>query len=324
MDGSYEFKIDVGGSDTLQTLADRIGSGTTLAKATLLNDGTNIAPYRLNIASLVSGAAGELIIDDGSTCLGVNTLTQAQDARMFYGGNTDGGVLLTSSDNTFDNVVEGLTFTATGLSDKPVTVTVERNLDTIVTAMKGLADDYNSARDQISQDEAYDADKQILGILQGDSTLQSIEQRLYRMFTSTTNKAGSLQRLSDLGLTYGNGGHLSFNEDKFRAAMNANPDAVQQFFAQTDQGVAAQIKKQIAGITDTGGLIDQKSTALQSRKDLMQQRVDQLNEQLDRKRARMLAQFQAMEAALAQLQSQQQAITNWASTASSTNYSSSG
>lgn len=321
IDGSFEFKLDVGGSDTLESLASRIGSGTTLASATILNDGTSVAPYRLNIASLASGAAGELIIDDGSTNLGVTTLTRAQDARMFYGGNGDSGILLTSSDNTFDNIVPGLTFTASGVSDTPVTITVERDIDGLVTAMTSLVDTFNTLRDQIDEYQSYDAENEVVGILQGDSTLQAIEQRLYKMFTTTTNKEGSLQRLSDIGLSYGNGGKLSFDEDKFRAAATANPETVQTFFTETDTGVAVQLKEQIEAITDTDGLISQKDTALQSRKDLMETRIERLNEQLERKRARLLTQFQAMEAALASLQSQQQTITNWADSLSSSSSS---
>ena len=312
IDGSFEFKLDIGGSDTLESLATRIGASTTLASATVLDDGTSVAPYRLNITSLASGAAGELIIDDGSTNLGVTTLTRAQDARVFYGGNGDSGILLTSSDNTFDNVVSGVTLTASSTSDTPVTITVERNVDSLVTAMTSLVDAFNTLSNQINEYQAYDAENKTLGILQGDSTLQMIEQRLYRMFTSTANRNGSLQRLSDIGLRYGSGEQLTFDEDKFRAAVAANPDAVQTFFAETDKGVAVQLKEQIEAITDTDGLIEKKNAALQSRRDLLQERVDQLNEQLDRKRARLLSQFQAMEAALAQLQSQQQTIANWA------------
>ena len=43
--------------------------------------------------------------------------------RVLFGGNTGAGVLLTSSSNTFTNVVDGLDLTVSSLSDEPVTVT---------------------------------------------------------------------------------------------------------------------------------------------------------------------------------------------------------
>ena len=324
IDGAFEFKLDVGGSDTLQSLADRISAETTLARATVMNDGTNMAPYRLSISALTSGTAGELIIDDSSTDLGVTTLARAQDARVYFGGNSTNGVLLTSSSNTFTNVVDGLTFTANGIDERAVSITVDRDTESIGTALKGLADDYNTVVDRISQATAYDSEKQVLGILQGEGTINSIQQRLYRMFTGAVQSGGSFTRLSQLGLGSAPGGKLSFDEDKFKAAYAANPDAVERFFSDPTNGAAVQIKKQIDAITDTGGLIENRTGALSDTKTLLQTRVDQLNEQLDRKRARLLAQFQAMEQALSQLQSQQQALSGFASSLSTATSSTTG
>ena len=289
-----------------------------------MNDGTNMAPYRLSISALTSGTAGELIIDDSSTDLGVTTLARAQDARVYFGGNSTNGVLLTSSSNTFTNVVDGLTFTANGIDERAVSITVDRDTESIGTALKGLADDYNTVVDRISQATAYDSEKQVLGILQGEGTINSIQQRLYRMFTGAVQSGGSFTRLSQLGLGSAPGGKLSFDEDKFKAAYAANPDAVERFFSDPTNGAAVQIKKQIDAITDTGGLIENRTGALSDTKTLLQTRVDQLNEQLDRKRARLLAQFQAMEQALSQLQSQQQALSGFASSLSTATSSTTG
>jgi flagellar hook-associated protein 2 len=315
IDGSYEFKIEIGGSDTLETLASRIGTETTLATATLLNDGTRLTPYRLSLASRVGGTVGGLIIDDSLTDLGVSTLAPAQDARVFFGGNVDSGVLLTSSSNTFDNVIEGLTFNVNSVDDQPVTVSVNRDLDTLVTALKGLVDDFNTAVDRVRETGAYDAAKETPGILQGEGALYTIESRLSRMFTSTLYAGGAFTRLADVGIQTESGGHLSFDEEQFRAAYETDPEGIERFFTDTNYGVAVQIQKQIEQITDTDGLIPHATATLDGRTELLQERVTGLNEQLDRKRARLLREFQAMETALAQLQSQQTALSTLSSLA---------
>jgi flagellar hook-associated protein 2 len=321
IDGSYEFQLEIGGSDTLETLASRIGTETTLATATLLNDGTQLSPYRLNISARVGGAAGALLIDDSATDLGVSTLAPAQDARVFFGSSTDSGVLLTSSTNTFDNAIEGLTLNATGVSDQPVTVSVNRDLDTLVTTLQGLVDDYNAAVDRVQEAGAYDAETETPGILQGEGTLNTIESRLSRMFINTIYAGGPFTRLSDVGIKSESGGHFTFDEEQFREAYQTDPEGIERFFTDSQFGVAVQIQTQINQITDTEGLIPQATATLDEHSDLLQERVTELNDQLDRKRARLTTEFQAMEAALAQLQSQQAALTSLAALADS--YSSS-
>jgi flagellar hook-associated protein 2 len=313
IDGSYEFKLNIGGSDTLETLASRISSSTTLAQGTILNDGTPTTPYRLSVTALVSGARGALLIDDSEVNLGVATLTQAQDARLLYGPDANNGVLVTSSDNTFTDVVPGLTLTAASVSDQAVTVTVDRDLSTLLDTFSGLVDDYNSALDRMNAVTAYDADTETAGILQGESTLFTVQSRLRRMFTGVVATSGSITRLSQVGLKFSSGGHLSFDGDKFKTAYAQDPDAVQSFFADATNGVAVTMKKQVEAITTSGGLIEKRTRTFDSQKTLLQDRVTQLNDRLDRKRAQLERNFQAMESALAILQNQQQQITAMAS-----------
>jgi flagellar hook-associated protein 2 len=313
IDGSFEFTLEIGGSDTLESLVTRIGAETTLASAALINDGTGVAPYRLNITSRASGAGGALIIDDSLTNLGMSTLTTAQDARLLYGGSADSGVLITSSDNTFENVIDGLTITAQQVSDTPVSVTVDRDLDQLVATMKGLVTDFNSAMDAIAEAGDYDEETETLGVLQGEGTLRNVENRLYRHFTKQQWYTGSLKRLSEIGIEPSTGARLAFDEDKFRAAYEADPEAVTRFFTDETSGVATTLEEEIKKITEADGMIDRRTATLQDRKELFEDRVDTLNERLARKRERLLRQFQAMEVALAELQSQSAALTDLSS-----------
>ncbi len=316
IDGSYEFHFDIGGSETLETLANRISEESTLASATILNDGTGIAPYRLNITARVSGSAGDLIIDDTGTDLGITTLSQAQDARIFFGGNAQTGMLLTSSDNTFEDVVEGLTLTANSVSDEPVTVTVDRDLEALIKAIKGLVDDYNGAMGRIREAGDYDEETETRGVLMGESTLYSVEQRLYKLFSGSISSGTQFDRFSDLGVKTVSGGRLSFDEEKFREAYALDPQGVTDFFTAAEVGVAHVLKEQVEAITDSAdGLIARRDDSLGDQKEILQERVETLNERLERKRMRLLRDFQAMESALSMMQSQQNALSSLASMA---------
>lgn len=315
IDGSYEFRLEIGGAETLSSLAERIGTETTLAKASVLNDGTALAPYRLSIASLVSGAGGALLIEDDGVGLDATTLTRAQDARIFFGDSAESGVLLTSATNEFRNVVQGLSLTVNSVGDDPVTVKVTRDIEALTTAMEGLVDDFNSVVDAIKDLTAYDEENEKLGLLQGESTIATVEDRLYRMFNVTERVSGSALRMSDLGLSFISGNRLSFNATKFREAYDADPEAVAAAFTEETRGLADQLKEKLEQITESDGLIASRTETFDQQSQLLEDRIDTLNERLDRKRVRLAREFQAMEAALAQMQSQQSTLANLASLA---------
>jgi flagellar hook-associated protein 2 len=210
-----------------------------------------------------------------------------------------------------------LTFTVAGVSDQPVSVTVNRDLETLVTTLQGLVDDFNAAVDKAQKAGAYDANTETPGILQGEGALNTIESRLANMFLNTVYATAGLLRLSDVGIRSDSGGHFRFDEEAFRTAYNKDPEGVERFFTDPDHGVAVQMQAQIEQMTDSDGLIPQATATLDDRTELLQERVDQLNEQLDRKRARLTREFQAMEAALAALQSQQTALSSLAALANS-------
>lgn len=303
LDGSFEFHIQISGADTLSSVASRIASQTTLADASVLNDGTSVSPYRLSITSRSSGRAGELILDSDTGDLDFSALAEARDARVLFGGA--GGLLLTSSSNTFGDTVAGLSVTASAVSNDPVTVTVERDIETVVSAVKDLIDGYNQAQKRIGDLSSYNADTNERGILLGDSTLQTIQSRLNRYFSRSYSVAGtSLTRLSQIGVTF-SGGQLSFDEQKFRDAYAADPAGVTAFFTDANTGVGTQLKKDLTALTDDNGPIKLRANALDSQHELLQKRSDQLNELLTAKEDRLRNEFATMETVLSQLQSQQ-------------------
>lgn len=315
IDGSYETRIQVSANETLAGLATRINQAGPLASASILYDGNPINPYRLQIASSRPGLAGELVIDETGIGLDLAVLTRAQDARLILGNDAEHGVLITSSSNTIANVVPGLTVTLNGVSDGPVTVTVNQEVKAAIEALEGLATAFNALMDRIKELAGYNKSTEKAGILLGESTVRAVENRIFRLVTGTVPGApGGLQRLSEVGLRL-EAGKLSFDADKFQKALAGNPDGVIEFFTQEKTGAAAWIKQQIEAITGSEGLISRRAEALGRKTEVLKQRVAALNELLDRKQQRLTRQFNALERALAELQSQQTALAQLASLA---------
>ncbi|MGD8450456.1 MAG: flagellar filament capping protein FliD [Phycisphaerae bacterium] len=316
LDGSFEFEITSHGGETLSDLVSQI-NGTTLAKASLINDGSAVAPYRLSITSRMTGRVGELILDGGDTDFDFATMTRAQDASVVLGDSVNGGVLVTSSNNTLTDVVPGLTLNLTAVDDEPVTITVDRDLSTLTTTLAGMVESYNSLMDRIDELSGYNAETEEAGILLGDGTLQLVETRLMRSFNGSVSGAGSLiTRLSQVGVKLSEG-QLTFDETKFLEAYNEDPEDVIRFFTAEDNGLAVKLEDQLEYMTESQGLLDRRDSALESQREMLSTRVEQLNELLEAKRERMLNQFITMEQTLGQLQSQQTALQNLSDSISS-------
>ncbi|MFH1747161.1 MAG: flagellar filament capping protein FliD [Planctomycetota bacterium] len=311
LDGTYEFNFEINTGDTLDDLVSRIDA-TSLASASLINDGSAAAPYRLSVVSSVSGLPGELILDGFETDFDFSALTDAQDAKIVMGNNANNGVVITSSSNTITDIVDGLTLNLTATSDEPITVTVDRDMDSMISTLSGLVDDFNSIISRISELSGYNVDTETAGLLLGDSTVQTLENRLHRAFTGAIPGAtGNLTRFSQLGVKVGTGGQLIFDAERFREVYEADPEEVTNFFTTAETGLAITLKEQLKQITQTGGLLDRRDNALEDQRELLGDRVERLNELLAQKRLRMLREFQMMEQALGQLQSQQAALNSF-------------
>ncbi len=318
IDGSYEYTIEVSGTESLDDLIARIND-TTLASANVINDGSGIAPYRLNLASRASGAIGELLIDGSALGVDFTTLSTARDARIVVGDDPANGLVVTSATNTFEDVVGGLSITVEDASDEPITVNVDRDAEAVLEAFRNIATDFNTIVDRIRESSSFDLETEARGVLLGENVPRQVQQRMFRLFTqSIPGATGTLRSLRDIGFELGEGTTLSFNEDRFREAYDADPQAVTQFFTNTENGAGAYLKEQLDRIAEADGLIDRRSDALESRAELMRERIETMNDRLDRKRDRLLRQFISMEESLALLQSQQNAIASFGAQPAST------
>lgn len=310
VDGSFEFTYTLNGQESLNDLVSRINADGRIATASLFNDGSGITPYRLSIGATGSGSAGELILD-GTGGFDFRTLTRAQDAAITLGeGN---GLLLTSSTNTFSNVIEGLTLNVSNVDDRAVTVTVGTDVDVVVTALKGFVEDFNATTKRIKEVGSYDLASEKAGVLLGDSAISTIESRLLAMVSGSSASGTSVTRLSQVGITFTDGRTLAFDETAFRNALAADPEAVIRFFTDEDTGRAVKMKSTLESLSGSEGVIKRRNAALDKQREALTTRITQLTELLDLKKARLTKQFIAMEQAMSTLQAQGSALAGLAS-----------
>ncbi len=340
VDGSAEVLVEFAATDTLQDIADAINDANAPVRATIINDGTGSNPYRLSFTARESGTAGQFIIDDAGLGLNLDTLNAGEDSLVFY-GSTDpaSAVLLTSSVNTLDGVIPGVTIDLNGVSEDPVTVTVTRDNAKIEGAIDGFITAYNALVDRIGFVTRYDEETETKGPLLGETTLSTLRNVLAR--TALANPVGvddEFDRMTEVGVSVIAGGKLSLDRDKLRAAMEQDFEAVADLFAARDVvapesetelddgvfvrntgaeeeferlGVIFQFEELADDYLDSiDGILTRKDRTFTDQITMQEGRIAHFNELLEIKRQRLEVQFLAMEQALASLSTQQSSLAS--------------
>ena len=231
IDGSWEKTITVKPTDTLDSVQKAIQTLSWGLSATIVNDGSDASPYRLSLTSTNSGKSGRVVFDSGAVNLGERTLVAAQDAAVFIGGDAGTSpILVRASSNEVSGAIRGVTLSLTGVSDKPVTLNVARNVDNIVTAAGSFVEGFNTLVTALKDYTKFDTSTNTRGDLLGDPAAQSVENEIYGMINTVGSTSGKYRIAADVGFTIGADGALAFDEDKFRTAFADDPDAVTSLF----------------------------------------------------------------------------------------------
>ncbi len=341
INGTFERTVSFDSTATLEDVRDAINDAGIGVSATIVNDGGGVSPYRLSLTSEHSGAVGRVVIDTGSFNLGLQNLSEGRDAVVFFGSDDPAsGIALSSSTNTLDGVIQGVSIDLTGTSDETVELNVTRDTGAIEEAISKFVDAFNGVLNKIEQYDKYDAENEIRGVLLGDSTVNNIKRALYRVVQGEADGVdGQFQRLFQVGVKIGDGAKLEFDTSRFRDALEtdfANVEALFSaknlestggqeeifpgVFVNVDEdtysalGVPAQLDLLVKSFTNSiDGTLTIRSQTIDSQIGLSEDRIDQLDIKLAAKQAKLELEFLQMEQAIASLQTQSQALTGLSS-----------
>ncbi len=218
------------------------------------------------------------------------THSAAQDAVIQVDGEE-----LRSSSNKFDNVVAGLNIevyqtseaasssdtstttikgtAADGSDDKTVktyNVNVATDSSSSATKMQNFVNAYNtmvSSLTALSKSNTYTngASNEDGGDLAGDSSVTSVMNQLQNMVTRFSKSEGGMT-IFDMGLTFNKDGTLSFSSSDFSKAMESNPNAVNDMFTNSSDGLLTKMDSYLDSYTESSGILDQRTQRLNSEK----------------------------------------------------------
>ena len=300
--------ITLDGTETLEGVAAKINADTALG---LKASTVQVAPgqFALQISAGTSGT------DAGFTIGGTefSSTSIGQDAELQVGGTGTGttGYTIRSTTNTFEGVLTGTTFTVSKEEPSPVTVTVAADPAAVTTKVSGLVDAINKA---ISTIKTYtDNTPGSKAALRGEYAVSSISGQL---LAAVSEAIGADVSPAQVGFQTTREGLITFDKEKFTAALKATPELAQQIVAGSGvagepgavEGLAARVRDvaKVASDATTGSLTSmakgQDSLALD-----IKDRIADWDLRLAARRVALTRQFTAMETALSSLNNQ----SNW-------------
>lgn len=225
-------------------------------------------------------------------------------------------------------------------------ITVTRDTDKIVDAMKNFIDEYNklvkTISDLLNEDASYRdyapltdeqraemTDKQIElweekakeGLLRRDSILSQFLQDMRSIWYETNSSGYAIYQFGIETGEWSSRGQLAFTSDgeaTLRAMLASDPTGVMNFFANSVDGAAVRVNEVIRGVANTSsgspgtlvqmagikGMASETNNTLYEQMKKIDEQIERLKDQYEKEKERYWNQFNTMEQAIANMNSQ--------------------
>jgi flagellar hook-associated protein 2 len=303
-------------TDSIQNVLDRISNSTAGVTATY--DSLN---NRFVLTDKSTGDMGISIQDvagkgnfAAATGLSAGTLQRGQN--LLYTLNN--GPQLVSQSNTINSTSSGITgLSVTALkANSSVNIAVSSDTTKISNAIQQFVKDYNTVQTAISAQQIVSTDssgKTNPGTLTGDLTSSNIASQLRSsVFSAVSGLSGVISQLSDLGIqTNGQDNTLKIsNQDTLTNALATNLSAVKSFFTDATNGWTTQVNNYINNTIGDNGTVTNHLASLQTQTNNLSTQIANLEKKITSDSAKWTSEFQAMEQAESQINSQMQYLTS--------------
>ncbi len=299
--GETDLQSDTAGG-TLEQRAAAINDADAGVRATLVRTGTSggTDQYRLLVESSTTGVAQgfELTGTDGAPLLGGATVRAGRDASIEIGG-----IVATSTSNTFADVVPGVTLTLSGSAAGTADVAVTRDAATRSASVKSFVDEINAVLTQVASLTSTSTTAK--GILAGDSTLRRVAGALQDAIYPPDGTS-----MAKFGIQIDRYGKLTFDADTFAASYAADPAATTAAFTGAG-GFASRVETIAKAASDkydgtvTGAITSHNATITR-----LNENISRWDDRLELRRTALERQYTALETALSQLQGQSSWLTS--------------
>lgn len=284
--------FELGGYATLDEAAKAINAADLGVQATLVRSNGEVS---LVMTSAETGLANAFDMTlAGNAAATSTTLSTAADARIRMGGSFGaGGIELTSSSNTFDNVIDGVSLSVNKVhtaGDAALTLTIDQDKAGTQAKAQTFVDAFNTLMSSFDSLTASGGESSKRGALAGDSSIRSIESRLNGLLR--TDFGGT--SLINFGISADRNGKLTIDSKRFEAAVARNPEGFEALFTGKDN-LLDSIDKTVASYTSsTNGMLKNRMDTLDMSLRRIDEQFENLQQQYDTHYSRYLKQFTSM------------------------------
>jgi flagellar hook-associated protein 2 len=318
-DGSDPVSITIGPDDTsLASIRDKINGANAGVTASIITDASGA---RLSIRSATTGEENGFKItasedtDDGDPDTGLSMLQydpSSPDSELSLNQGalnaqaTINGIAVESDSNTFANVSDGLSLTVGQVSATPVDVQVTNDTASQTTAINAFVSAYNALNSYIHDQTKYDSGSSTAGPLIGDPSIIGFQNRMRETIAGNTTASSMFSNLSSMGISVQTDGSLAVDSTKLSTALD-DPEQMQDFWTgdgtdgtSTGFGVAFQNLVD-QSLDPTDGQLTTRYTGLKAELSRNTDEQTDMQTHLDAERARLTAQYEALDTTMAQM-----------------------
>lgn len=297
--GSNTYQLTLGSSNNnLSGLVSAINGANAGVTASI---GTDSNGSYLSI-STNDGSAQTIQLNDTPNNLITNS-TPGSDAQF----TLNGSIQVVEPNNTINDVIPGVSFTLNNtMSSGSVTLSLSNNSSQLSSALQDFVTDYNQLATDVSQDVGSSD-----GPLEGDLVISSIMTDMQQLVSYwNPNSNSTIRSLSDLGITFNDtSGQLTFDASVVSGLSDAQVSDAMNFLGSANSGFGA-LASNFTQLSDpTSGVLETEETAYQTEDTNLTNEIDDKNDQLTQMQSNLTAQLSAADAAVAELESEQNTLT---------------
>lgn len=312
--------------DDVVTAINGSGAGVTATKIAVGKDGSGAAQYRLQLRGPTGDGNGFAVYQGDSTSAPTLTTTQTQTAQSaqvtLYKGVAGAEQAITSTSNTFDDLLTGVDVTVSAVTTSPATLTVKADSTAASTSAQALTSSLITLFSGLASATAISTTTSSSGatsatsgsIFTGDSMVRNLKDTLL----SAVSGAVDGKSPSTIGINLTKDGTITFDSSKFASAMASDPAGTTAMF----QSIAGSVASAATAASDPyTGTLTKTVTSQQSTESDLTKQIGDWDTRLAAIQAQYTSQFNALETALNSLSSQASYLTSQI-TGLTTNYQS--
>ena len=238
--GTSSTNISIDEGSSIFELANKINNADSKVNAVVINNGSG------NILSLTSAEKGQAGSIDISGFNATGSTGSALDKISFTSGNNQltevsvandaeillNGVSVTSSDNSFDTAVNGLSIdinqemASQNLSEKQY-FTIEKDNSDVSNRLDTFIEHYNSLITGLKDLTKYNQDTNVAAVFTGDADIRSLSSQLSAaMINPISSVSGQYNTFYSIGVRSSGDGKFALDEDALNKALDDDPDSV--------------------------------------------------------------------------------------------------